>query len=148
MCVIEENESGSNNAGWKRVARLPHNVENGRNGESPNQGWHGSEGNVWDVVVDVRVTDVLKMEMSIVAYEPTHKGEQKLSERRMNIEEVCAFEIVRGELLKEYTSACTHLRFCGFSAIYLSKMDLIEHDLVGMTDAPKPRDKSENSDDG
>lgn len=36
--------------------------------------------------------------MSIISNKPTHQGKEKLSKRRMNVEEVCTLEVIRGEL--------------------------------------------------
>jgi hypothetical protein len=42
------------------------------------------------------------MEMAIVSHEPSHEGKKKLSERRMNIEEVGSLEVVGGKLDKSF----------------------------------------------
>ena len=96
--VVEEHKTGSQNTGRQRVARLPHDHEDGRDGQGPHRGGHCAVCNVGDLVCDVRVANVLKQELAIVADQPACESEQELAERRMHIEEVGSLEVVRGEL--------------------------------------------------
>lgn len=50
VCVVEKNESCSEDAGRKRVSRLPHDQEDDRDSESSHAGRHGAVCNVWDLV--------------------------------------------------------------------------------------------------
>lgn len=92
--VVEQDQTGGENTSRKRVARLPHNQEDSRNSERPKQRRECSVGNVGDIVGDIGVANVLKLEVAIVSYQPADKGEEELAERGVDIEEVGALEIV------------------------------------------------------
>lgn len=99
MGIVEQDKSCCKNTGREGVSRLPHNVENNRYSQSAEESRHGTVGNIWDLVRDIGVADVLEVEAPIITNEPAHQRKQKLSEGRMDIEEVRAFEIVRSKLI-------------------------------------------------
>lgn len=98
MRVIKQHQPSRDDAGGEGVSRFPHDVEDNRDGEGAEQGRHGAEGDVGDFVGNVRVPDVLEVEVSIVAHEPAHQREEQLSEGRVDVEEVGALEVVGREL--------------------------------------------------
>lgn len=69
----------------------------------------------------------------------------------MNIEEVGPLEVVRSELRESHSLASCPKPFTLRNVVvqvkkekgygYLSKMNLVEYDLIGMVDAPKPGDE-------
>lgn len=96
--VIEENETGSKDTSRKGIAGFPHNQENDGNSQGAQQGWKSSEGDIWDLVLNVRVTDVVEEKMAVKANKPTDEGEQQLRKGRVDIEEVDSLQIIGGEL--------------------------------------------------
>jgi hypothetical protein len=98
MRVIKQHQASGNNARRQGVSRFPHDIKHDRNSESAEQGRHGAESDVGDFVGDIRVPDVLEVEVSIITHEPSHQREQQLPKRWVDIEEVCALEVVRREL--------------------------------------------------
>lgn len=99
MSVIEEDESRCDNAGWQGVARLPHNVKDNWDGQGTEEGWQCAVGDIWHFIVDVGVADVVKVEVSVIADQPPNEGKEELCEWWMDIEEVCALEVIRCKLL-------------------------------------------------
>ena len=98
MGVVKQNQSGRQHTGRQRITRLPHNLEHHGHRESTERGGHGTQGNIRDLVLNVRITNVLEQEVTIVSDQPAHQGEEEFTERRVNIEEIGALEIVRGKL--------------------------------------------------
>lgn len=90
----KQNQSGGNQARGKTVPAFPHSQEHHRNRERAHKCRHSSEGYVGHLVVDIRVANVVELEVAIIAHEPAHKGEQKLAERRVDIEKVCPLQIL------------------------------------------------------
>ncbi len=93
------------------------------------------------------------MEVAVVSDEPAHQGEQELAERGVDIEEVGLFEVIRGEL--EYSEASIrqgpHLPRAGgtgpvWRATHLAEMHFVEHDLIGVANAPETGHKGQGSD--
>jgi hypothetical protein len=97
--IVEEDEAGSQDTGRQRVARLPHDHEDNRDGQGAHRGRHCAVCNVGHLVCNVRVADVLKQEVAIVTDQPACESEQELAERRVHVEEVGSLEVVRCELL-------------------------------------------------
>jgi hypothetical protein len=50
------------------------------------------------VVGDVGIADVFEEEAAIIANEPAREGEQQLSKRGVNVEEVGSLQVVRSKL--------------------------------------------------
>lgn len=149
--VIEEHETGCSNAGWQRVSRLPHDHEDGRDGKSTHGRGHGAVCDVRDLVRDVRVTNVFEEEAAIVSDKPAGEGKEELSEGRVHIEEVGSLEVVGSEL-----GVCQPRWYSGIWMIwlaavcrftYLSKVHLIEHNLVRVVDAPEAGYESQHGND-
>jgi hypothetical protein len=102
--VVEENETGSQNTGRERVARLPHDHEDGRDSQCTHGSGHCAVCNVGHLVCDVRVANVFKQEFAIVADQPACESEQELAKGRVHVEKVGSLEVVRCELA--YVSDC------------------------------------------
>lgn len=98
VCVIEEDQSSGGQSCGQRVARFPHDPEDGRHGESTHGGGHGSVCDIGDLVGDVRVSNVLKEELALVSNQPSSESEEEFAKRRVDIEEVGTLKIVRCEL--------------------------------------------------
>lgn len=98
VCVVQEHQTSSSDAGWQGVTRLPHDHEDNWNCKSAESSGHGTVCDIGNFIGDVRVANVLEQEVALVTDKPTSEGEEKLSERRVDIEEVCALQIVRSEL--------------------------------------------------
>jgi hypothetical protein len=96
--IVEENETGSQNTGRQRVARLPHDHEDDRDGQGAHRGRHCAVCNVGHLVCDVRVANVLKQKLAIVADQPACESEQELAEGGVHVKEVGSLEIVGCEL--------------------------------------------------
>jgi hypothetical protein len=92
--VVEKHETGSGNASWQRIARLPHDEKNDRDGERAQRRGHGAVCDIWDLVGNVRIANVLEEKVALVSNQPSGEGEEKLSERRVDIEEVGALQVV------------------------------------------------------
>lgn len=154
MSIVEEDKTRGNNAGGQAVARLPHNHIRNRYGQGAENGWEGPESHVGYLVRNVRITNVLEVEVPVVTNQPSHEGEEKLPEGWMNIEEIGPFEIVRCELQSGLMSAsCAPGKCCEVSlrfsdCIYLAEVDFVEDDFVGVADAPESGHKSEDGEDG
>jgi hypothetical protein len=93
MGVVEEDQAGCHNGRWQGVARLPHDQEDGGDGESSQEGRQSTEGNVGDLIGDIRVANIVEEKVPVIANEPAHEGEEELSEGRVYIEEVGSLEI-------------------------------------------------------
>jgi hypothetical protein len=127
MGVVKEKKTGGKDTSRKTVARLPHDeVCNGHSQGAKGSG-QSSESHVRDLVRDVGVTDVVEVEVAIVTDQPADKGEKKLAERRVDIEEVGSLEVVGGEL---------------------SKVHLVEDNLVRVANTPESSHEGQDSDDG
>jgi hypothetical protein len=96
--VVKENQASGENAGRETIARLPHDEVNNRNGQSTENRGQRPEGDIWNLVGDVRIADVLEMEVTVISNQPSHKGEEELAEWGMDVEEVRPLEVIRGEL--------------------------------------------------
>lgn len=110
--VVQEHETGSGDASWQRVSRLPHDHEDDWDGKSTERGGHSTVCDIGDLVGDVRVANVLEQEVALVSDEPAGECEEKFAERRVDIEEVGSLEVVRCELDVELALAqvgCTQL---------------------------------------
>jgi len=92
--IVEENQASGHNTSRKAVSRLPHDHVYDRDGQGAEDGGERAECDIGDLVRDVRVADIVEVEVSIIAHEPAHKGEEELSKRRMDIEEVGFLEVV------------------------------------------------------
>lgn len=144
VCIVEQDEPGSQNTGRQGVAGLPHDHKNGRYGQGAHGGRHCAVCNVGHLVGDVAVANVFKQKVAIVSHQPAGEREQELAERRVHVEEVGSLEVVRGELgllSAIVLSACC--RRC-----YLAKVDLIKDDLVGVGNGIEAGCKGEEGDDG
>jgi hypothetical protein len=104
--IVEEDETGGQDTGRQRVARLPHDHEDDRDGQGAHRGRHCAVCNVGHLVCDVRVANVLKQEIAIVADQPACESEQELAERRVHVEEVGSLEVVRCELAVLAIGSC------------------------------------------
>ena len=98
MGVVKQNQSGRQHTGRQRITRLPHDLEHHGHRESTESGGHGTESNIRDLVLNVRIANVLEQEVAIVSDQPAHQSKEEFTERRVNIEEIGALEIVRGKL--------------------------------------------------
>lgn len=96
--IVKEDETGGKNTGGETVSGLPHDEVGNGNGQSTEDGGQSSEGHVRDLVGNVGVANVLEVEVTIVADQPAHKGEEKLSKGRVDIEEVGSLEVVGSKL--------------------------------------------------
>lgn len=96
--VVEKDENGGDEAGGDTVARLPHDEVGDGDGQGTEDGGESTEGDVGDLVVNVGVANVFKLEVAVVANEPAHEGEEELGKRGVNIEEVGSLEIVGSKL--------------------------------------------------
>ena len=92
--VVKKHEARGCHASGEGVTRLPHDEEDGGNGKRAERGGHRTVCDVGNVVGDVGVADVLEKELAFVANNPSCKGEQQLSKRRVDIEEVCTLQVV------------------------------------------------------
>lgn len=98
VSVVKENQSGSNDASRDTIPRLPHDKIGNRHSQGAQNGGKSSECNIRDLVVNVRIANVFEVEVAIVANQPAHEGKEKLGKRRMDIEKVGSFKIIRGKL--------------------------------------------------
>ena len=98
MGIVEEHESGRDDASWQGVARLPHDIEDHWDGQRTKQSWESTVCNIWDFVLNVGVSDVVEVEASIVANKVSDEGEEELCKRWVHIEEVCTLKVVRCKL--------------------------------------------------
>lgn len=100
MRVVEEDQTSGEDARGERVAGFPHDQKDHRNCQGAEGRRHGTKGNVGDLVLNVVVADVVEQEVAVIAHQPAHKGEKKLAEGRVDIEEVGALQVVGSELGK------------------------------------------------
>jgi hypothetical protein len=96
--VVEEQKTSGEDTSGKTVARLPHDEVGNSDGQGAEGSGQSSESHVGDLVRNVGVANVIEVEVAIVADQPADKGEEKLAERRVDIEEVGSLEVVGGEL--------------------------------------------------
>ena len=75
MGIVEQNQAGGKYASRQGVARLPHDEENHGDCERAEQRRERSVRHVWYIVGDVRVSDIVKLEIAVVADKPSNKGE-------------------------------------------------------------------------
>lgn len=67
VCVVEEHETSSDNTGGQAVSGLPHDQVGDGDGQGTEKRWQGSKGQVRHLVCDIRVANVLEVEVSIVS---------------------------------------------------------------------------------
>jgi hypothetical protein len=96
--VVKEDEGSRDDTSRKAVAGLPHDQEDHADRQRSHHGGHRSVGDVWNLVGDVRVANVLKEERSIVSNQPASECEQELAKGRVHVEEVSALKVVGREL--------------------------------------------------
>lgn len=99
MGVVEENQTSRDNTGRDAVAGLPHDHVSDGDGEGAKKSGHRPEGYIGDLVRDVRVANVIEVEVAVITDQPAHKSKEELAEGRMDIEEICVLEVVGGKLL-------------------------------------------------
>jgi hypothetical protein len=87
-------ESGDNG----RVTGLLHDGVHERDREGAENGRERTHADVGHMVVRIRVTNVLEVEVSVETHEPTGEAEEHLCERRMHVEVVLTFDVLCGEL--------------------------------------------------
>lgn len=87
----EKNKRGGSQGSRQAVSALLHGKEHHGHSQSSKHGGHSSESHIRDAVGDVRVADVVKLEVAIVAHEPAHQSKQKLAKWRVDIEKVRPF---------------------------------------------------------
>jgi hypothetical protein len=92
--VIEEHKTCGSDAGRQRVSGLPHDEKDNGHRERAERGRHGTVRDIRNVVGNVGVANVLEEEFALVTDEPASEGEKKLSERRVDIEEVGSLQVV------------------------------------------------------
>jgi hypothetical protein len=103
--VVEQDKGRGDNASGKAVAGLPHDQVDDGDGHGAQEGGHRPECDIGDLVRDVRVADVLEVEVAIVTDEPASEGEEQLAEGRVHVEEVRLLQVVRCELERAVWSA-------------------------------------------
>ena len=96
--IVEEQKAGGKNTGGEAVTRLPHDKVCNGDGQGTEGSGQSSESHVRDLVRNVGVANVIEVEVAIVTDEPANKGEKKLAERRVDIEEVGSLEVIGREL--------------------------------------------------
>jgi hypothetical protein len=94
VCVVEKNETGSQDTSRQRIARFPHDHKDNRDSKSTHSCGHGTVRHVRHLVGDVRVANVLKQKLALVTNQPSGKCEQKLAKGRVYIEKVGSLEVV------------------------------------------------------
>lgn len=100
--LTEEDQTRTQESYQPRVPTLPHDrVHDTRDQTSQNR-WQRPQPDVRYVVVYVRFPNVLKLEMSIVTYDPTGEREEKFREGRVNVKEEFAAEVITREFPKVY----------------------------------------------
>lgn len=102
--VVQQDEARGQDARGEAVAALPHDQVRHRHGQGPEDGRHGAEGHIRDLVRDVRVADVVEVEVAVVPDQPAHEGKQELTKGRVDIEEVRPLQVVGGELCHRLVS--------------------------------------------
>lgn len=90
MRIVKQDQSGGQYTGWERVSGFPHDQKYNRDGESTQGRRPGAESNVGNIVIDVRIPDVVKLELAIITNHPPGEGEQELGERGMEIKAIRA----------------------------------------------------------
>lgn len=96
--VIEEDKTSGKDTSREAVARLPHDEVRNSDSQSTESSGQSSEGHVGNLVRNVGVANVIEVEVAIVTDQPADKSEEKLAERRVDIEEVGSLEVIGGEL--------------------------------------------------
>jgi hypothetical protein len=96
--VIEKDKTSGKDTSREAVARLPHDEVRNSDSQSTESSGQSSEGHVGDLVRNVGVANIVEVEVTIVTDQPADKSEEKLAERRVDIEEVGSLEVVGGKL--------------------------------------------------
>jgi len=91
----KEEKGCSSDRGRQAVAAFLHDEEHHGHGQRPQHRRHSTKCDIRNPVGDVGISDVVELEVTIVTNEPAHEGEQELAERRVDIEEVRSFQILR-----------------------------------------------------
>lgn len=65
--IVEEDKTSSNQAGWETITRFPHDQVGDGHGEGAKNGGQSSESDIGNLVGDVRVSDVLEVEVAIIS---------------------------------------------------------------------------------
>lgn len=76
MGIVKQHKASCNNASGQAVTRLPHDHIDDGDGEGAQKSWHRSEGDIWDLIRDVGVADVLEVEVAIISDCPANEGEK------------------------------------------------------------------------
>ncbi|KAI7968902.1 hypothetical protein EIK77_007597 [Talaromyces pinophilus] len=98
VSIVKNHQSGSQNTGWQRISRLPHDVKDDRNSQGSKSCGQSAVCEVGDFVRDVGIANILKGKAAIVADQPADEGKQQFGEWRVNVEEVGSLQVVRSEL--------------------------------------------------
>jgi len=92
--IVQQNQARGQNTSRQAVPRLPHDQEDDRDCQGTENRRQGAEGDIGHLINDIRIADVIKVEVTIISNQPAHKGEQQLAERGVHIKEVCPLEVV------------------------------------------------------
>lgn len=96
--IVEKDKTSSYNASGQAVARLPHDHIGDGDCQRTEDRWEGTESHEWNFVRNVGVPNVLEVEVPIVANQPSHKCEEKLSEGWVHVEEIGSLKVIGGKL--------------------------------------------------
>lgn len=95
MRIVEEHEHRSTDRGRKTVTTLPHDQEDHWDSHGPLERRNRAEGDIGNVIVDIRVPNVLKLEMPVISHEPPDQSNEELSERGVDVKEVGSLKVLR-----------------------------------------------------
>ena len=98
VSVVKEHQAGRDNARWNTIGGFPHDQEDDGYSQSTQQSGQGAESNVGDMVCDVRVTNILEVEVAIISDEPSGKSEKELSQGWVDVQEVGSLQVEGCEL--------------------------------------------------
>ena len=113
MRIVEQDHHGAHRGNAWAVATFPHDGIGKRDLRTAHNSRSCAHLDVRNIVLEVLVPNVVKLELAIESCDPAAEGVEELGKRWVYIEEVFALEIVGGEF---------------------SKVDLVEDDLVRVPD--------------
>lgn len=93
----KDDETGSEGSRGGAASNSLQCEEHSRSEEDTAEGWEQTHCHIWDTGLDIILANLLEVEISVEAGEPPEQGDHKLRERRMDVHEEAALDILGGK---------------------------------------------------
>jgi hypothetical protein len=121
--------------------------EHGRNRQNTADGGQHAHGDIWDSGLQVVFANVLEVEVSVEATQPSRQCNEELCERRVDVHEELALDVFRRESAEAGDAVLATTYFtCVLNGLDL--LDFIEDDTGGLLDPEEPHCGTNGHQDG